>query len=178
VDKRDIHIEVPVLRMELAGIKYQVMTMLETRHGEMQMAIQSGITMAYQQLPAMVAERVRAGILEAAAEATSTALQEYFGPGGPGYRRIMEDVIAQIEGKEVGRQVDPAFYVIGGEDAERNIDRDQLPRYDSLGKALEQKGRLTGNTYIWAVMEGKPWKAIYGWGKSEPDGIWSWGRIL
>jgi len=173
---RDIHIEVPVLRMELAGIKYQVMTMLETRHGEMQAAIETGITLAYQQLPPMVAERVRAGILNAAAEATCAAMKEYFGPGGRGYQRIMADIVEQIEGKEVGARVKKATYVIAGPEPDFGP-RDRFFAYDDLEKALEQTGNER-DAFIWKVEEGKPWMKMYRWDKNkspvsvEDLGVW------
>ena len=162
---RDIHIEVPVLRMELAGIKYQVMTMLETRHGEMQAAIETGITLAYQQLPPMVAERVRAGILNAAAEATCAAMKEYFGPGGRGYQRIMADIVEQIEGKMDGPQVRPEpSYAITGEEGERASNQRV---YASLGGAMSRQGGE--GDFIWKVEEGKPWMKMYAW----KEGVWS-----
>lgn len=169
---RDIHIEVPVLRMELAGIKYQVMTMLETRHGEMQAAIETGITLAYQQLPPMVAERVRAGILNAAAEATCAAMKEYFGPGGRGYQRIMADIVEQIEGKMDGPQVNPRDrYIVGGEDAEWDgvnmaFAGQGLP-FLTLEEALQKPA--SEGLFIWRVSEGRPWMKMYWWNL----GVWS-----
>lgn len=157
--------EVPLLRLELTGIKYSVLTMLEVKHGELQMALEQGIDLAYRQLPAIVAERVREGIVEAATRATDTAMKEYFGPGGAGYKNIIQQVIAYVEGQEVGPRVRPEpTYAIAGEDGER-ASRKRVR--ESLGSAMANSG--VAGEFIWKVEEGKPWMKMYAW----KDGVWS-----
>jgi hypothetical protein len=62
--------EVPVLRIELNHIKQSLLHALDIRHGEMAKAIETGIDLAYQQLPVIVAERVRASVLNAKSHET------------------------------------------------------------------------------------------------------------
>jgi|WetSurMetagenome_2_1015567.scaffolds.fasta_scaffold242111_2 hypothetical protein len=44
------------------------------------------------EVPVLRLERVRQGIVEAATRATDEAMQEYFGPGGAGYKQIIQQV--------------------------------------------------------------------------------------
>jgi|WetSurMetagenome_2_1015567.scaffolds.fasta_scaffold105994_3 hypothetical protein len=165
--------EIPVLRLELEGIKYSVLTMLDVKHGELQMALERGIDLAYAQLPAIVAERVREGITEAATWATDKAMKEYFGPGGAGYEKIIQQIISYVEGQEVGPRVDSSRdrYIVGGEDAERDgvnmaFAGQELP-FLTLEEAL-QKSASKG-LFIWRVSEGRPWMKMYYWNL----GVWS-----
>jgi hypothetical protein len=160
--------EIPVLRLELEGIKYSVLAMLEVKHGELQMALERGIDLAYQQIPVIVAERVRQGITEAATQATDDAMKEYFGPGGAGYKKIIQQITSYVEGQEVGPRVEPVFYAIVGERTASHSDKcPQCLRFESLEQALLQPG--SQDTFIWKAEEGKPWMKMYYWNL----GVWS-----
>jgi hypothetical protein len=172
-------IEVPILRMELTGIKYQVMSAVEMRAGEMQMAIEAGIDLAYQVLPALIAQRVSSGIEMAVVNATSEAMREYFGPGGEGYNRIMGEIVSQVAGERINPRVLESRYVVCGKEGEREEEREEgmgkLKRM-GLGEALEGRGKP--GQYIWRVREGSKWEPKYAWLETplSPEG-WSWLRL-
>jgi hypothetical protein len=139
--------------------------MLDVKHGEMQMALERGIDLAYKQLPTIVAERVREGIVEAATRATDAAMKEYFGPGGAGYEKIIQQIVTYVEGQEVGPRVEGVTYAITDKDGERSGLRKRLR--PTLEEALGNSG--AEGQFIWKVEAGKPWMKMYYWNL----GVWS-----
>lgn len=90
-------VDVPILRIELDHIKQSMLHALDIRHGELECAIEKGIDLAYQVLPHIVAERCRAAVVNAVAEATHKALQEHFSPGGAGYEQVVAKVVTTLK---------------------------------------------------------------------------------
>jgi hypothetical protein len=94
-------IRIPILRLELQEIKTSILSALDARHGELKEAIEKGIDLAYQQIPIVLAERIREGIIEAVTEGTYHALREFYGPGGHGYEKIMDNLKSKLTEYEV-----------------------------------------------------------------------------
>jgi len=92
-------VDVPILRIELDHIKQTLMRALDVRHGELERAIETGIDLAYQQLPQLVAERCRGAVLNAVADATMVALRNHFAPGGEGYEQVMANLKESLKGE-------------------------------------------------------------------------------
>jgi hypothetical protein len=85
-------IDVPVFRVELDHFKMSLVQAVNDRAGELKKAIESGVELAYNQLPLLVAERCREATVDAIEKATFEALKEYFSPGGEGYDQVMDQV--------------------------------------------------------------------------------------
>lgn len=91
----DDMITVPLLRLELQGIKNTVLHALQASHKDIEALINVGIERATATLPDMIVSKVYRAIDMALEEAVLEATRAFFSPGGEGYEMILDEVRRQ-----------------------------------------------------------------------------------
>jgi len=87
-------IDVPVMRLELQGMKLSMLTALQGRWSDMEHALNVGIDQAMTELPILIASRMKSAAIDAVDNAVREAVEEYFTSG-----EGAEKIHAYIAGK-------------------------------------------------------------------------------
>ena len=93
-------IEVPILRLELQGIKNTVLHALQQSSKDIEALINVGIARATATLPDMIVSKVYRAMDSALEEAVIEATRAFFSVGGEGYEMILEGVKKQYQTKK------------------------------------------------------------------------------
>jgi hypothetical protein len=93
-------IEVPILRLELQGIKNTVLHALQASHKDIEALINVGIARATASLPDMIVSKVYRAVDLALEEAVVEATRAFFSCGGEGYEMILTEVRNQYLSKK------------------------------------------------------------------------------
>ena len=88
-------ITVPILRLELQGIKNTVLHALQSSHKDIEALINVGIERATATLPDMIVMKVYRAMDMALEEAVVEATKAFFSAGGEGYEMILDEVRRQ-----------------------------------------------------------------------------------